>query len=442
MKILQVIHSFPPHTFSGTEVYSYQLSKELAKRNRVFVFFRVKNTADPEYLLKHYNYQGLETYSINHTFGSCESFRGTFRDSNIDQKFAEVLNGVKPDIVHIHHLLFLSHGIIDEIKKRNIPIVYTLHDYWLFCYRGQLVKDNLEICSDHSISGCRECLKFLVNIKKHSLSIYFIIKRSLPPVVLIPLKKIYRFLVRKPSTQKAQDYRESALSISLKIDRFIAPSNFIRNKFIAEGFPSEKIIHCDNGFNTQGYDESANKRQGPLRFGYLGTLIPTKGADILIRAFKGVNELDIELDIYGRLYAYSSYEYYPGLLKKLCKKDKRINLRGEYDNQKIASILSGIDVLVVPSIWPENSPLVIHEAFLAKVPVIASRCGGIPELVIDGENGLLFNPADVDDLRKKLEYVIDNREILEKFKKNLPKIKSIEENAREIQTIYRSLISK
>ena len=442
MKILKVVHSFPPHTFAGAEVYSYQLSKELAKRNGVSVFFRVKNTRDPEYLLKHNNYQGLETYSINHTFGSCESFRGTFRDSNIDEKFVEVLNGVKPDIVHIHHLLFLSHGIIDEIKKRDIPIVYTLHDYWLFCYRGQLVKDNLEICSDHSISGCRECLKFLVNIRKYTLSIYFIIKRSLPPVVLTPLKKIYRFLVRKPSTQKAQDFRESAQSASSKIDRFIAPSNFIRNKFIAEGFPAEKIIHCDNGFITQGYDKSGNRGSNILRFGYLGTLVPTKGVDILIRAFKGIKEKDIELDIYGRLFAYSAYEYYPGLLKKLCKKDKRINLRGEYDNQRIAGILSGIDVLIVPSIWPENSPLVIHEAYLAKVPVVASRIGGIPELVIDGVDGLLFKPGDIQDLRMKLEYVIANRGILNKFRENLPKIKSIEENARELQTIYMSLISR
>ncbi len=442
MKILQVIHSFPPHTFAGTEVYSYQLSKELAKRNQVFVFFRVKNTVDPEYLIKHHNYQGLECYSINHTFSSCESFNATFRDSSIDEKFAQLLDQLKPDIVAIQHLLFLSHGIIDEIKKRNIPIVYTLHDYWLFCYRGQLIKDGLKVCFDHSVSGCRECLKFLVNIKKHTLSIYFIIKRSLPPVVLIPLKKIYRFLIRKPSAQKAQDYRESALSVSRKIDRFIAPSNFIRNKFIAEGFPAEIIIHCDYGFNTQGYDKSGNGGGEILRFGYLGTLIPTKGADILIRAFKGIKEKDVELDIYGRLFAYSAYEYYPGLLKKLCKKDKRVKLRGEYDNQRIAGILSGIDVLVVPSIWPENSPLVIHEAFLAGVPVIASKIGGIPELVIDGKNGLLFNPADLDDLRKKLEYVIGNKRILEKFRENLPKIKSIEENARELETIYRSLISR
>ncbi len=99
-----------------------------------------------------------------------------------------------------------------------------------------------------------------------------------------------------------------------------------------------------------------------------------------------------------------------------------------------------IDILIVPSIWHENNPLVIQEAFLSKTPVIASNIGGIPELVIDGVNGLLFEPQDANDLREKIQHIIDEPNILEKFKENIPEVKNIEDNIREIEKLYNSLL--
>ncbi len=98
-----------------------------------------------------------------------------------------------------------------------------------------------------------------------------------------------------------------------------------------------------------------------------------------------------------------------------------------------------VDVLVVPSMWYENMPLVINEAFLSKTPVIASDIGGIPELIRDGVDSILFKAGDIEDLRKKIEYVINNPDIIEKFKKNMPRVKSIEDNARETEKLYNKL---
>ncbi len=103
--------------------------------------------------------------------------------------------------------------------------------------------------------------------------------------------------------------------------------------------------------------------------------------------------------------------------------------------------MANIDVLLVPSIWLENAPLVIQEAFLSKTPVIASRIGGIPELVTDGINGLLLNPGDIKDLKEKIEYIIRNPEVIKKFKESIPEVKSIEENAKEMEEIYIRLIA-
>jgi glycosyltransferase involved in cell wall biosynthesis len=114
----------------------------------------------------------------------------------------------------------------------------------------------------------------------------------------------------------------------------------------------------------------------------------------------------------------------------------------EFDNQEIASIFQKIDVLVVPSLWPENSPLVIHEAFLTRTPVIASRIGGISEIVTDGVNGLLFNPGDVNELKEKMQYLIDNPDIIERLRANIPKTRSMEDNGREMEEIYADLLKK
>lgn len=440
MKILNVVHSFVPHTMAGTEIYSYKLSEELAKRHEVYVFFRVNDPKKKEYALTYQRYEGLETYNINRTFRSCSSFSNTYRDCAIDTTFSELMNKIKPDIVHIHHLLFLSCGIVDEIKKRGIPIVYTLHDYWLICYRGQLIKDDLSICEGNSITACGDCLKYLLSIRKHSLYLYSMLKRRIPPCVLELLKRIHLFIARPEPSLELKEWINSLEELRYKVDLFIAPSRFIKNKFIEKGIPEDKIIYLSYGFDYKNFPFTPKASSDVLRFGYMGTLLPTKGVDLLISAFKKIRSKDTRLSIYGKIVPFSGFEYYPKFLKKMINNDNRIKLMGAYDNKDVSKIFADIDVLVVPPIWYENAPLVIQEAFLSRTPVIASRIGGIPELVNNGINGILFNPNDADDLKEKMQYIIDNPDIINKFNGNIPKIKSIEENAEELEEIYAKLL--
>lgn len=440
MKILHIVHSFVPYTMAGTEVYSYNLVKEQAGCHKVFVFFRINNPNEREYSLIHKSFDGLETYAINHTFRSCNSFKETYRDTIIDSKFLCVLDEVKPDIVHIHHLMFLSCGIVEEVKKRGIPVIYTLHDYWLICHRGQLVKDNLTICQGNSAIECRNCLKYLLSIRRHSMYIYSIFKKRIPPCLLDLLKKIHLFLA-SPEEGALSARQEAIRGACSNIDLFLAPSDFMKNKFIEYGLPADKILHSPYGLDHKNITGSIKQKSSVFRFGFLGTLLPMKGLDVLISAFKGIKHENIELSIYGKLFSYSGFESYPRELKKSIYNDKRIKLKGGYNNKDIGIILSNIDALIVPSIWPENSPLVIQEAFLSKTPVIASRIGGIPELISDGVSGLLFNPGNTDDLREKMLLIINNPDVLDKFIRNLPTVKTIEEDNKEIEKFYNSLLN-
>lgn len=444
MNILQVLHSFLPYSAAGTEVYTYKLSKELSKKNKINIFFRVNDTKTKEYTVKHSRFDGLDSYAINHTFKLCGSFKDTYTDKIIDNNFSMLLDKLKPDIIHIHHLMFLSCGIASEAKKRGIPIIFTLHDYWLLCYRGQLIDNQLKICKDNSVSGCENCLKNLLKIKKYSLLFYFLLKRKKALFLLSIFKKLYFLIAKKQTTNGVSNFKESSKRICSEVDLFIAPSHFIKNKFIENGIPQEKIIYSPYGLDKLNfsYVPKKNTDDNILRFGYMGTLLPMKGLDVLISAFEEVKDKDIGLAIYGKLFPYTGFESYPGVLKRMIRSDFRIKLMGGYDNKDVGRILANIDVLVVPSIWLENAPLVIQEAFLARTPVIASRIGGIPELISDGINGLLFNPGDVNDLQEKMHYIINNPEKIDRFREKMPEVKSIEDDAKELEEIYNGLIRK
>ena len=144
------------------------------------------------------------------------------------------------------------------------------------------------------------------------------------------------------------------------------------------------------------------------------------------------------MKIYGKEIPYDGFPHYGDYLRNMVRTEK-IRFMGEYHFKEIVRILPEIDVMVVPSLWNENSPLVIHEAFLARVPVIASRCGGVTELIQHEMNGLLFERGNADDLRRAIENVIQSPQLLEKFRQNIPRVKTIQENTEEIINIYNNL---
>lgn len=448
MKILQVVHSFLPYTVAGTEVYTYRLSKELMKRHEVAIFFRINDRRKKEYALVESSADGMQLYAINHTFRHSSSFKDTYDDRGVDKVFGCLLDKIKPDIIHIQHLLFLSLGIIDEANNRGIPVVFTVNDYWLFCHKGQLLNNNLKVCDKIDLSGCIDCLKPQLCIRKNSLALYDILRKRAPKIILQFFKESYirfmeQFVLKKQQLNDLMSARAERVTKRIpNIDRFIAPSFFIRSKFIELGIPENKIIFCQYGIDKTQLTPNDSLVSFPVKFGYIGTLLPMKGIDLLISAFRNVRGDNLVLSVYGRVVAYAGYEDFDKKIKRSVSCDRRIRLMGEIKNNDIAYAMRQMDVLVVPSIWPENSPLVIQEAFAMHKPVLASRTGGIKELVRDGVDGLLFKPGDGKDLEEKIRCLAANPDLIKNFKFNIPYIKSIEDNAREMESIYKELIGR
>ncbi|MHA1793078.1 MAG: glycosyltransferase, partial [Promethearchaeota archaeon] len=245
----------------------------------------------------------------------------------------------------------------------------------------------------------------------------------------------YYFPDKREARKQVKAWMKHMKKINDMVDLFIAPSRFLRDIYIKYGIPENRIIYQDYGFKKSLMDGVTHERNSKIKFGFTGRLIPVKGISLLIDAFKKLDPEKAELLMYGN----NGHDTY---LKDLLERMDSVSYKGSYNNEFIASIFSGIDVLVVPSIWYENSPLVIHEAFLAKVPVITTDLGGMSELVKDGENGLLFKRNDPDDLANKMQMFVENPELLDRLIKPVTPVRDIKEDAADILKIYRKIISK
>ena len=451
MRIVQIIHGFPPHNIAGSEVYTYNLSQELARKDEVFVFYRIADPEKEEYEMTSGEYNGIQICMINNTFKLCDSFEKTYRNDIIAERFGQFLDEVKPDVTHFGHVTCLSTTLIAEAKRRKIPVVFTLHDFWLFCQLGQLLKQDLSRCNGPNNSECTRCMAPQLAIQGSAKRVLEFVKKKAPNFQTKALqgkflKEIHRqyvkasFLFQAGAHSEIQKRNTHIKEMCSLVDLFIAPSKFLLRKFIEFGIPGRKILYYDYGFDTALFEDAIITESQKIRVGYIGTFIPSKGVHVLLEAINSIQNQDVELRIHGKFVPYHpGFEDYPDHLKAMGKRDNILWL-GEYDNRSIARILSEIDVLVVPSIWYENSPLTIHEAFMAGVPVITSNIGGMAELVEDGVDGFHFQVGDSKDLARKIQTLINDRCLIERLRKNIKPVVAMEEHVLEVRELYCGLV--
>lgn len=442
MKILQVVHGFPPRDLLGSERYTYNLSKELSKHHEVFVFYPVNEPNRKNYSINKNKSDGLQTIEINNPGKQPNYFRiiyalfnikSLYVNKKVEEKFSHLLQTIKPDVVHFQHLTYLSTSLVALCKEKDIPIVLTLHDFWFICPQTQLLRYNEELCdgTDDCFTECVKC--FIYQIK------YFAQLRiqkfgTIGSNIFIPiwfvLERFFKIYYRN-SFLKRNRFLKDTLN---KVDLLIAPSNFLRDKFIEYGVPMQKIILSNYGMTVKLFDDFARKDSRCIRFGFVGGIAPHKGLHILIEAFNKIHNNNVELRIYG--FSTPIFLNYYELTKSQCR-NPNIKFMEKYEDAKIP--FSEIDVLVFPSLWYENCPLALQEAFITKTPVIGSKVGAIPEFVEDYKTGLLFERNNPDDLYKKMKLIIDNPQIIEQLRKNIKPVKTIEEQGAKLEKIYKNL---
>lgn len=222
-----------------------------------------------------------------------------------------------------------------------------------------------------------------------------------------------------------------------QVDQVVVPSAFIQSVIAANGYPKERIDVIPLGIGFPELPPRDAARLGPLRFGFVGTLLHTKGLHVLIRAFRAVRDDGIRLDIYGRE---DIVQDYTNQVRKMARGDSRITFHGSFSPDRRAEIFEQLDVFVMPSIWHETFSFVAREALQARIPVIASRVGALQEAVIEGVNGYLFPPGDHKALSKIIRGIAKNPQQLKTLSVPGPlQILQVPEHVDRIETVYRQI---
>ncbi|HKZ87488.1 MAG TPA: glycosyltransferase family 4 protein [Anaerolineae bacterium] len=417
MRIAFTVHKFPPESVGGTEIYSWGLARSLAAAgHNVHVFYPLADLPPSEARIER---DGVHLWRVpsssgRATEGPIQQFWHTFRDIAIEAAFQQFLAEVQPEVVHFQHVQGVSAQLIELAAGR--PRVVTLHDYWYFCANSQLVRPNHQTCGGPRGGwNCVDCATARADLNW---------LKALRPLVALPFS--YRNAYLRRLTEQA--------------DRFLAPSDFLRQEYIRHGFPAERIVVIENGLDSDRLARTSDidLPAPPARphFGFLGSLVWQKGVHVLIEAF---NQLpaNAALTIYGNEDSFPEY----ARQVKTAAHHPHVRFGGLLPHQYVGAALRQMDCLVVPSLWYENSPLVIQEAYGLNVPVVASRLGALAEKVQDDITGRLFITGDSADLARVLRELIEQPQQLAALRANIRPTLTMRQHAQQIVEIYQALLA-
>jgi GT2 family glycosyltransferase len=221
-------------------------------------------------------------------------------------------------------------------------------------------------------------------------------------------------------------------------DVAISPSLHLRDRFVAAGFPAATIRVSPLGIEPPRHFTTRSPSSAPLRLAYLGSLMASKAPHVLLEALPLLPPGSVTVDLFGDVVPYHGDDSYADRLAPLLSPDA-VRMHGTISHDRVPDTLSRVDALVVPSIWEENCPLVIREAFAMGVPVIASRIGGIPETVVDGAGGLLFTPGDSSDLARVLRGLIAQPGQLDRLRAKIPPVRTLDDDLSAVRALYEEL---
>ena len=366
----------------GSEKYYFELGELLKEHGNEVAYFSMEDdknikTGDKEYFVKN-----SDMNSKNIT----KAFSVIYSKANY-KKMKEALKDFKPDIVHINNFQRqLSASIIKAIKEENIPIVFTAHDVQAICPAITMIDNNDSICEKCMHGKYINCIKKKCNKGSTLKSIIGAIEG-------------YYYRINKIYTKE--------------IDFIITPSEFYKTKLIEDGIDKNKITAIHNSIDSEKYDLKTEDDGYAL---YFGRLSREKGILNLVEAFSMLDE--------GILYIAGKgpeEENIKNIIKNK-KLDKRIKMLGFLNSDQMIDVIRKSKFVVVPSIWYENCPYSVLETIAIGKPIIGANMGGIPELVKDNENGLIYEYDNMDDLKEKMELLFKDEELVNKFSNNSKEI--------------------
>jgi glycosyltransferase involved in cell wall biosynthesis len=389
-KILLVAHGHPTLSKGGAEIAAENLKKFYTEYGiQTQLLARVDANILPEsvkdegpYICSSdgsnsiYKFQNdflLESY-IDDWFEMSNRSPASLRET-----LSALLSEMQPDVIHIHHYAHIGLELLEICKEvqPQAKVIFTLHEYMAIClHNGQMVKspDN-ELCYESSAESCANCF---------------------------PQYSEDRFIERKKTFLKAFE----------NVDQFTSPSHFLKSRYVDWGIVEQKMSVIENVHKPAQIQKP--RKMGPEQkrnqFAYFGQATPYKGLDLILDAFSVITEEEVpgaHLHLFAGNIHFHANEFQDLIYEKINALAGRVTMHGCYEPEDMPALMRDIDWVVVPSIWWENSPMVIQEAIRFGRPLIGSDIGGVAEKV-KTSFGLHFKSRDVGSLKQTLVQAASN----------------------------------
>jgi glycosyltransferase involved in cell wall biosynthesis len=373
-------NAYPPRFVGGAELIAHQHAVALSEMGyRVVAFAGDRQSLDGHYSVREDSLDGISIFRIQLAAEDFAADRVNFHHDQIDHAFGRLLERYSPEVVHLHNTTGLSLGMIGRAKQHGSTVVTTLHDHWGYCFKNTIIKRDAEICRD--FSRCAECMATIPDGTNRNLPI-----------------------------RMRTDYFAYRLN---QVDAFISPSRFLAASYLKAGVPLTKMRVVWYGMDV---DRFANliktPRDGRVRFTFIGYFGEHKGIQSLLDALHHLGDpRRYRVNLVGEGHLREPVERRLQALPFASS----VRFWGKIDNRAINSVFRETDVLILPSIWPENQPVSITEAMAARTPVIASDMGGIPELIEDGANGYLYPAGDATALAERMRRFLDDSSAIDRL---------------------------
>lgn len=412
-KVLIVANGHPDESRGGTEIASYLLFDQLQRTDGVEAYFlaRTEQRGRARLTTPFSLHRGRPREVLLFTDNN-DLFLFSQPSDPVIAQFRSLLERIDPDVIHFHHYLHIGLELIAVARSVNpkVRVFVTLHEYMAICHNdGQMMKTSEPVlCEAASPHECAQCFKD------------------------IPAS---RFLLRELFIKSHFE----------KVDLFIAPSEFLRQRYIAWGIPNWQIVVLENGIEPVSPPPPRPLAAGETRsaFAFFGQIRPYKGLVQLLLAFEYLNRFPVQrtqgirLTVHGGSLETNTPQYVEAVKGLMARIPGRVHFSGPYRTRDLGRLMGAVDWVIVPSIWWENSPLVIQEAFAYRRPVICGDIGGMAEKVRRGKDGFHFAVGDSQDLAGLIVRLAGSNATWDRLQGTIRRPTTVAESAARHLDLYR-----
>ncbi|HYU32905.1 MAG TPA: glycosyltransferase [Thermoanaerobaculia bacterium] len=421
-RVLHLVHGWPPWSPAGTELYAAWLARRQAQVREVAAYARIADPTRAKGEVMELLDAGVRVRLVVNNFTQRDPLsRNAIYDRALTADFARLLDTFNPRLLHVHHLAGHAASLVGAAARRGIPIVFQIQDWWLACARANLFDTQRRLCSGPDAGKCAACLPLT----------------GLPPG---PLLNRLLYAVRRRAMLRALRHA----------DAFVLGGRFIHESALRLGLlrPADPAYVIPYGVEVgppppRRSERPAREPGAPLRFGFIGALLPHKGAHLAAAAFAGIDPSRARLIVWGD----------PGISPAYARELERLGgagleLRGRFPEERKAEIFAEIDALLVPSVGLESFGLVAREAQHHGLPVLASDRGALSELFASdpsggaGAAGALFDPDFPHALRGWIERLIADPGQLDRWAAAVQPVKTFDVHAEEIEEVYDRVLAR